>query len=231
MPEGQGLNCAVDLVLCIDSTASMRSIIDRVKANAIKLYDDLMKALEEHDRNVSSVRVRVIPFRDTRSDGAGGLEASDFFVLPQAHDEFASYVNGIAATGGGDAPESGLAALAVAMHSDWTSEEARQRHIVVLWTDAPAHSLEEGGGTVPSQFSSQVPANFDGLTDLWEGSQDAGTKLKPNARRLVLYAPDSEIWNTISDAWENTVHYQSRAGDGLADVDYGAIISAIAESV
>ncbi len=57
---GQGLNCAVDLVLCIDSTGSMSPIINEVKANAIKLYDDLTRALEEHDRSATKMRVRVI---------------------------------------------------------------------------------------------------------------------------------------------------------------------------
>src|SRR4051812_2727778 len=102
----------------------MTSILERVKANALSLHEDLNVALEKEDRNVTRLRVRVVVFRDVTVDGAQALEASEFFTLPQDHDDFVNFVKRLAPLGGGDPPESGLEALAIAMHSDWAQDDA-----------------------------------------------------------------------------------------------------------
>ena len=43
----QGLNYTVDIVMCIDSTGSMAPIIEKVKSNAMKFYEDLLKVMNE----------------------------------------------------------------------------------------------------------------------------------------------------------------------------------------
>ena len=45
MAAPRGLSYAVDIVFCIDVTGSMTPIIDQVKANALRFYDDVQANL------------------------------------------------------------------------------------------------------------------------------------------------------------------------------------------
>ena len=67
--SNQGLKYNVDIVFCIDVTGSMGGILDTVKANALKFYPDLQKALEEKDKNVENLRIKVVAYRDFYCDG------------------------------------------------------------------------------------------------------------------------------------------------------------------
>lgn len=51
------------------------------------------------------------------------------------------------------------------------------------------------------------------------------------AKRLLLFTPDKEGWKTISDTWDNVIHFPSEAGKGLQNVDYKTIIDAIANTI
>jgi hypothetical protein len=223
----QGIKYSVDIVLCIDATGSMGSIIHRVKSNALKFYEDLNKNMEEKSKAIDILRLRVIVFRDYYADGDDAVVESDFFVLPQSKEDFSSFVNVIEAFGGGDDPESGLEGLALAIKSNWSKEGDKRRQIIVMWTDTSSHKLEKNEGHKPSNYPSDMPKNFDEITDMWEGQ----SYVNQAAKRLVIYAPDAYPWTDIANHWENVVHYSSRAGDGLADVDYQEIITAIANSV
>src|SRR3954453_15746704 len=115
----RGLRYAVDIVFCIDVTGSMTPILDAVKANALAFYDDVQTHLTEKGKNVAQLRVRVIAFRDFVADGDAALEESPFYTLPAERGGFSEFVNGLIAQGGGDAPESGLDAVALAINSPW----------------------------------------------------------------------------------------------------------------
>ena len=228
MPDGQGFTYSVDLVLVIDATGSMSSIIERVKSSALAFHDDMRKQMAEHDKKVDSLRVRVIGFRDFYADSAAdSLMVSDFFALPEQSSEFASFVNGLRATGGGDEPETALEALAEAIRSPWAKEGAKQRQVIVVWTDASAHPLEKNAGAKPSGYPADMPADLNELTDMWEGQEHVDMSWK----RLLLYTPDAYPWTDIVNHWENVLNYTSLAGKGLADKDYNAILDAIANSV
>ena len=231
----QGLTYHIDVVFCIDVTGSMSPVINTVKENTKKFADDLTRKLAEKDKVATQIRARVVAFGDCQAD-ANPLNASSFYTLLPAEQtaEFTNFVSGLSASGGGDEPESGLEALAVAMGSDWVQEGDRQRHIIVLFTDASAHPLESRVGTVPSAFASLVPSSINNLTDGWQGGQQEGgvvTRLKQPARRLLLFAPDVDPWNAIGDAWEQTVFLPSKAGDGLSEVEYDTILEVVANSV
>jgi len=225
-PAPRGLSYAVDIVFCIDVTGSMTPIIDAVKANALRFYDDVQANLTAKGKNIDELRVRVIAFRDFAADGDAALQESPFFRLPAEQGAFSDFVNGLLAEGGGDAPESGLEAVALAMNSQWTTRGDRRRQVVVVWTDQPAHPLEPT--LVPAELRTRVPADFSALTDLWE---DAQGPLGASSKRLILFAPDGPGWSDISAVWENVVHHPSQAGGGLSDVDYGTIIDSIGNSV
>jgi hypothetical protein len=225
-PAARGLSYAVDIVFCIDATGSMTPILDQVKANALRFYDDVQSNLTAKGKNIDELRVRVVAFRDIVADGEAALQESPFFALPTEQAGFSAFVNGLTAEGGGDAPESGLEAVALAMTSPWTTRGDRRRQVVVVWTDQPAHPLD--ASALPPALGSRVPADFSALTDLWEDPQGP---LGSSSKRLILFAPDGPGWSDISGVWENVVHNPSQAGRGLSDIDYGTIIDSIGNSV
>lgn len=225
-PVSRGLSYAVDIVFCIDVTGSMDPIIDAVKANALRFYDDVQDNLTAKGKNVDELRVRVVAFRDLAADGEAAMDESPFYRLPDERSAFSDFVNGLIAEGGGDAPESGLEAVALAMNSPWTTRGDRRRQVVVVWTDQPANALD--ASVVPAELRPRVPADFSALTDLWEDTQGP---LGASSKRLILFAPDGPGWSDISAVWENVVHHPSQAGGGLSDVDYGTIIDSIGNSV
>jgi hypothetical protein len=222
----RGLSYAVDIVFCVDVTGSMTPILDAVKANALGFYDDVQTNLTEKGKNVAQLRVRVIAFRDFMADGDAALEESPFYTLPAERGGFSEFVNGLIAQGGGDAPESGLEAVALAINSPWTTTGDRRRQVIVVWTDQPAHPLNPA--VVPADLASRVPADFSALTDAWEDEQGL---MGSSSKRLILFAPDGPGWSDISSVWENVVHNPSQAGGGLSEVDYGTIIDSIGNSV
>ena len=225
-PAARGLSYAVDIVFCIDVTGSMTPILDKVKANALRFYDDVQSNLTDKGKNVDELRVRVIAFRDFGADGATALHESPFFALPASRANFSDFVDGLVAEGGGDAPESGLEAVALAINSPWTTTGDRRRQVVVVWTDQPAQPLDPS--VLPGDLSSRVPGDFSALTDLWENEQGP---MGSSSKRLILFAPDGPGWSDISGVWENVVHQPSQAGGGLSDVDYGTIVDSIGNSV
>lgn len=167
----QGLKYTVDIVFCIDSTGSMGHLINEVKSGALKFEEDLNKLMLEKDKQIDTLRVKVISFRDFYCDGEAALNESDFFKLPAQKSEFSKFVDGINADGGGDEPENGLEALVIAIKSNWNKEGDKRRQIIVLWTDASAHTLDKNQGSKPPVYPQNMPSNFDEFADLWEGQE------------------------------------------------------------
>jgi hypothetical protein len=225
-PAPRGLSYAVDIVFCVDVTGSMTPILDQVKANALRFYSDVQSNLTAKGKTIDELRVRVVAFRDIVADGEAALQESPFFELPADEAGFSNFVNGLFAEGGGDAPESGLEAVALSMTSPWTTRGDRRRQVIVVWTDQPAHPLD--ASALSPAFAERVPADFSALTDLWEDPQGP---LGSSSKRLILFAPDGPGWSDISGVWENVVHHPSQAGGGLSDIDYGTIIDSIGNSV
>lgn len=228
----------VDIVMCIDITGSMQGCIDTVKERALKFWPDLKAALEEKAKKVSDVRVKVIGFRDFEADGENALQVSRYFNLSdQSTDDAEAYrdfVSSLSAEGGGPVPENSLEALALAMQSDWVKTGDRQRHIIVMFTDAPSHKLEEANRANPA-YPNDMPASLDELTDIWMpvggGQQTSASKLRQAAKRLVVFAPQEYPWPDIYEAWNQVTFTPSKAGEGLDDVSYEDIIEGIVGSV
>ncbi|MDD6268531.1 MAG: VWA domain-containing protein [Oscillospiraceae bacterium] len=222
------LTYTVDIVFCIDSTGSMDNVIDIVKENALHFYDDLMKAMEEKNKSVNSVRIKIISFRDYLADGKDAMMATDFFTLPEQSAEFSNTVQSIEAFGGGDEPEDGLEALAFAIRSKWSTEGTKKRQIIVMWSDASAHPL--GYGSSSPYYPKSMAKNFSELTDWW-GDRQNQPYINYSAKRLILYTPKLSGWDEIIRNWDGVVHYPSEAGKGLENLDYQEILSSIVQSV
>lgn len=222
----QGLTYDVDIALVIDATGSMSGIIDKVKDRALAFYEELDKAMKDKGKFVDQLRIRVIAYRDFYFDSPDeAFVASPFFTLPAEKENFASFVRRLAANGGGDEPENGLEALAEAIRSPWSSGAVKRRQVIVVWTDASTHKLEHPGK--PAGYPGGMPKDLNELTDMWDGQSYVNTSYK----RLIIYAPDAYAWSEIGASWDNAIHYPSKAGEGLAEVDYLEFLNAIANSV
>lgn len=209
---------AVDLVLCIDVTGSMYPIVEQVKQGALTFPKRLEESMAVRDKAMGRLRVRVVAYRDFRDNPADALQESPFLGMPDQVGEFDSLLRDLQAGGGGDEPESGLEALAVALRSDWDQGPGHRRHIVVLLTDASAHPL--GVGNTAATYPTSVPATVDDLMKVAEG-----------AVGLVMFAPKASPWDAIASEWGNTVRFAARPGGGLNEYAFDEIIEAIAGGV
>ena len=230
-PSGNGsvaVSYAVDIVFVIDITGSMGPVINNVKSAALSFHDDLERVMAEKGKTISNLRVRVVAYRDFLDNESDALKLSPFYTLPGDRAQFDTFVRSLSAGGGGDEPESGLEALGAAICSDWERGMDRRRHLIVLFTDARAHPLERSASL--SSVPQGIPRDMNQLVDAWEGDgQTHG--MEHSAKRLLLYAPDLEPWNAISEEWQNTLHFPSAAGDGLDDYTFAEILNQIAASV
>ena len=190
--------------------------------------------MEENDKDVETLRVKVIAFRDYGYD-ADPMEESPFFTLPDDNEAFREFVGSIEAKGGGDIPENGLEALFIAMNSDWTRFGSDNgRHIIVVMSDASPLNLQERDGCAGYQ-SDLYPKDIAEMEQIWheDDAQNAVTKLHPRKKRLVLFVPDGTIaghsWDQLK-GWENTTSTPVDAAKGLEDINYDIIIKEIVRS-
>ena len=224
--QGMGEYC-VDVVMCIDATGSMSPIIDEVKNNAISFYEKFVESMEENDKDVETLRVKVIAFRDYGYD-AEPMEESPFFTLPDDNEAFREFVNSIEAKGGGDIPENALEAIAFALKSDWTTSGSKRRHVVLVFSDAPALPLGERANS--DLYPEGMPANIAELGAWWEGTdQMLVSNYQPKAGRLVAFVPNAEPWTELQ-AWNRYWPAFSPAGTGLSDVDVQSAIDLVVGS-
>lgn len=229
---GKSMDFTVDMVFCIDATGSMEDItgaktkiINMVKQNAINFYHDFMDIMALKGKKVRQLRVRIVAFRDYLADGENAMVVTDFLQLPQQAEAFEACINSIHADGGGDIPEDGLEALAYAIKSKWTKEGAKKRQVIVVWTDAGAHGI--GFGRMSKYYPKGMPGSLGELNDWW----DDPSLMQQDAKRLLLFAPDTDNWKYIANNWDLTWHIPSAAGNGLAEKNYSEILGLIANSV
>lgn len=223
----QGLKYTVDIVFCIDATGSMGHLINEVKDGALRFYEDLTKLMLEKDKYIDTLRVKTIAFRDFYVDGDDAITESKFYNLPDEKNEFSKFVASLTADGGGDEPENGLESLSMAMKSDWNKDGDKRRQVIVIWSDASAHKLEYKSDSKPSNYPQDMPSNFDEFSDLWEGQ----SLMNASSKRLLIFAPDAYPWSDIGNYFSNAIHFPSKAGNGLTDVEYNEILNAISNSI
>ena len=221
----------VDLVFCIDATASMDGLLDMVKQHALTFHHDLTSAMSAKHKEINQLRIRIVAFRDYKYDGDQAMLTTDFFLMPQEQDLFEQCIREIEAVGGGDDPEDGLEAMAYAIRSQWCEGGVgiKRRQVIVVWTDAATRELGFGWDeeTYPREY---MVRDFNQLTSWWGDLNHEGF-MDQNAKRLLLYAPDEPYWNTITANWDNVLHFPSEAGNGLDGVSYSEIIDTISNSI
>lgn len=219
----------VDMVFCIDATGSMAGLINTVLENALNFYQDVIDTMKKKNKEISSLRVKVIAFRDYLADKDDAMKTTDFFSLPGDAEEFRKCISMIVADGGGDIPEDGLEAVGYAIRSDWDKQGAKRRHVIAVWTDAPTHEL--GHGRSAGNYPENMAEDFSVLTEWWGDSQNPGY-MDQHAKRMILFAPNEPYWKNISDSWDNVMHYpSSKAGGDVNKVLYSQIIDAISSTI
>ncbi|HKS44286.1 MAG TPA: vWA domain-containing protein [Amycolatopsis sp.] len=221
----------MDIALCIDVTYSMKPVLEAVKKSALSFQDRLATAMDEKGKSISQLRVKVIAFRDFGDNADDAMEESDFMVLPARAADFERFVSRLQPAGGGDIPESGLEALALAINSAWEKGLDRRRHVIVVFTDAPAHPLGSPEAVRARNYPKGIPGNLDDLFERWGYARSQSAVMDNSAKRLVLFASDSEPWNRIAEEWNRTMHFPSVAGDGLEEFEMNEIINTIANSL
>ncbi len=186
---------AIDVVFCVDVSGDMNVALETVRKAIAGFPETVAAHFKNNDRSVGNLRVKLIPFRDLNYD-RNAITETEFFTLPDEQEKYLEALAGLEAIGGGDEPESGLDALALAMKSDWCITEGPQRHIIVVMTSASAHPLEDGQEHLPG-----VPENLEELRKWWEeGLPEFGSDFY--ARRMIIFAPNSYPWYIIAD-WDN----------------------------
>ncbi|GGP00225.1 vWA domain-containing protein [Wenjunlia tyrosinilytica] len=224
------LQYAVDIVLCIDATGSMKPVLGSVKSSAMTFQPRLEAVMQEKGKSISQLRIKTIAFRDFGHQEDDAIESTDFLRLPEQTETFRTFLHGIDATGGGDVPESGLEALSLAVSSPWEKGLDRRRHVIVMFTDAPAHPLGGPHSSLQS-YPASIPPSSDDLLEQWGYPRSQEALMEQSAKRLVLFAPDQEPWTGIQEDWDMVLHFPSKAGDGLQEFEMDQIIDTIANSL
>jgi hypothetical protein len=230
-----------DIVYCIDLTSSMTPIINKVKETARRLHSDLQQMmLNNYERNVKRLRIKVIGFRDAYCDGQKSFEVSRFFNLPAETEHFYAFVNGLCAKGGGDIPENALEALALAMRSDWCQTldpNIRRRHIIVLFTDAPAHKLEKSREGIDQNYPANIPKDYKELINWWGQQKSADGKIELTfnnlTKRMGIFAPEEAYpWNTMPGIdFDNCVLHHIDSDQGGKDLPTQRILKMLSETL
>lgn len=223
--QGVGDYC-VDIIMCIDATGSMAPIINEVKENALSFYQKFVDAMDENDKTVDQLRIKVIVFRDYICDTEPMVE-SGFFALPEQGDAFRRFVSEIEASGGGDTPENALEAIALALKSRWTTGGAKRRHAVLVFSDAPALALSERADC--PNYPTNLPKDLAQLGAWWEGTEQFDSTYQPKYGRLVAFVPKVTPWVELQ-AWNRYWPAFSPAGKGLSDVDIQSAIDLLVGS-
>lgn len=229
-PYQGNLQYAVDIVLCVDATASMGPVLESVKASALSFHQRLEAVMAAKGKAISQLRIKTIAFRDFGDRADDALEETDFLRLPEQAVQFETFLKGLEAVGGGDIPESGLEALSLAVASPWETGLDRRRHVVVMFTDAPAHPLG-GPHSAVQGYPRSIPGSLDDLFEQWGYARSQSAVMEQSAKRLVLFAPEKEPWAAIAEDWDLTLHFPSKAGDGLQEFEMDEIIDTIANSL
>ena len=237
-PQNSGrpkMKYGVDIVFCIDATGSMRPMIDMVKRNIKRLPNDILRCAGEYPipKEIDCLRLRAILVRDYLADRKYAMEATDFFKVPEQQELFNNIIQEIVVDGGGDEPEDGLEALAYAMSSDWQKPvpgKRKCRQIIVVLTDASTHPI--GYAKESPYYDPKMPTRFETLSSWWgDGPEDTDAKMDYYSKRLLLFAPEAAWWTTIQKNWENVIHIDTNAGQGLQEQSYDRLIRFLVSNI
>lgn len=230
----------VDVALVLDLTGAMKVLIEEIRRNLPNfralLEEWLKQRAVRYRRQLGRLRVRIVGFRDYNY---AGMDPEDPLSIPMLQTPFydlddereraelQSFVDQLRTGGGGDMPESSLEALHYAINSDWATSEPgsrrRNRHVIMLFTDAAAHRLgdERNAGNPDYPMDPDMPCS---LSELY---MEYSERMSELSKRLLLFAPkDRYPWTELS-MWDNTALIPVEADFNLHEVSIEDIMHVI----
>jgi len=136
---------AVDIVICLDTTNSMKKYIDSLREKLVPILDRLLK-------NFSSFRIGMVLFKDYND-----IYLTKIIPFTDNFSRFQSDLNAIRVVGGGDIPEAVYEALYDgAVKFSWEAES----RIMILIGDAPPHPKPRGKITKEMQEDAAKEKNI-----------------------------------------------------------------------
>lgn len=223
----------VDLLLAIDTTGSMESLISTVQSRTAAIADGLRAV--SPDIALGLVDVRDFPY------GQAGLPSDWPWQLRGAlstdEDDLAAAAATLYAGGGGDAPEAYAAAIAGALDSPLTGWRSGARRVIVLLGDSVPRDddLNEGVANpkVPGVWTPGRPAWWrDSGADLVPDTDDdldwQALLERLKAEQVTLMAAVSgaappELGSLSAELTRYWSSWTGRAGPGGAAVDLGNV--------
>lgn len=217
----------IDMVFCIDGTGSMTPCIDNIKKNARRFYGDFAGIMMEMGSKINMLRIKVIVFRDYKSDGQNAMVESSFFELPAEEEDFSNYLESIKAFGGCDEDANGLEALYRAMRSDFSTGD-NDRQVIVLFADTTAIPLRKRRNY---DYYPRDMVDEEGLLRTWWcRTQDSTSKLRERNKRLVIFAPRGSCYEEMYKKYNRCCFMPVEIHNGLDEISFREIINSMASS-
>lgn len=204
----------------------MSPCIKSVKNNARRFYSDFVQAMTDNGTDIDMMRIKMIIFRDYKSDGENSMVESKFFELPVDEEEFSEFLDGVRAGGGCGHDANGLEALYFAMTSDFVSG-GKDRQVIVLFADTSSLPLGKRKGC--ENYPENMVDN-EGLLETWMCTQTHTTKLRERCKRLVMFAPKGSNYEQLKQNFNRSVFIPVEMHKGLDEVPFDDIIKIIASS-
>ena len=202
----------VDIVMCIDVTASMAPVLDEIRKTILTFFDRFRLGIRENGAELGKGRIKVIAFRDYGYDSEP-LQESPFYTIPGQKGELRRFLDSLEAYGGvenysrGIEPACALEAMALAFQSEWTCRFPRRRHLIFVFTDAPAWRLWQRAED-PQYPYMYMPNDLDSLRNWWDGTAMPGRgSFDHIAGRMLIMAPETYPWTAFEDWDECGVAY------------------------
>jgi hypothetical protein len=203
------LKYRVDVCFCIDLSKSMQKFLTAFNEYfRYNFLNDLKTTFNFKEKYIELLRVRFVGFSNIEDD----IIESPFFILPGQEEDLEDFLIKFVGSNKVQYQVSGLEAIEKAIKSKWMKSGDRIRHIIVVWSNNKTKEIFD----------------FDELTDWWDGQSYMSSR---SAKRLIVFTPDTGAWTEIATHWDNTVHYPSRAAEGLTEVDAQTFLSAIVNSI
>jgi len=170
------------------------------------------------------------------------IKESSFFPLPANRVDFSDYVNPESASGGGDAPESGLECVNSAMSSAWARIGDRVPGtvksldavypLVIVWTDAAAHrpsySVSLKNPLYPA--ADVMPRTYNDLAAKWASP----AIIDQNRKMLVFFGNPDLNSNDVdgrADGWTKVKTWPGFILGGTLSEGNSKMVSKLADAI